>query len=140
VREIHTSRQDGCFLFNEESISNNTPPQSHNRTQRQRQRHDCARVRARHEEVSAFLKIDRCAGCWRELAWEWVPPVELCGKVLAGTGIWRSVLMNDLCAACIERRALTTAKIAGVRMKCERLIALLGGERPFREFTFGGSS
>jgi DNA replication protein DnaC len=86
--------------------------------------------------MSAFLKIDRCAGCQRELSWEWVPPVEVGGRTLPGTGVWRSSLVDELCAGCAEARAAVTARSAQARTKRERLVALLGGMKPFREFTF----
>jgi DNA replication protein DnaC len=86
--------------------------------------------------VTAFLKIDRCAGCQRELPWEWVPQIDLGGRILAGTGVWRSGLVDDLCEACAKERECQAARQVLTRTRRDRLIALLGGPKPFREFTF----
>lgn len=86
--------------------------------------------------MSAFLKLDRCASCQRDLPWEWVPPVQVAGKSLAGTGVWRSGLVNELCGGCIQERDSVMAKRALAQLKRQRLIRLLGGVKPFREFTF----
>ena len=50
--------------------------------------------------MTAFLKIDRCLDCQQEKPWEWVPPILLAGKTLAGTAVWRSQLVDRLCPAC----------------------------------------
>jgi DNA replication protein DnaC len=86
--------------------------------------------------MTAFLKIDECKVCHRSLPWEWVPAVPLNGKALAGTGVWRSQLRGGACSTCLadlerkrheERHALTVRR---------DLVQLLGGEKPYREFTF----
>jgi DNA replication protein DnaC len=86
--------------------------------------------------MTAFLKIDRCRSCRQETPWEWVPPVLLGGRPLAGTGVWRSALVDDICASC-------AAKIENARQReqCsltrrERFIRLLGGVKPYRDFRF----
>jgi DNA replication protein DnaC len=86
--------------------------------------------------MAAFLKIDDCTACGRSLPWEWTPAVLSNGKTFAGTGVWRSQLVNGRCPACL-------AEAEAQRQKEERLIArrgelvkLLGGEMPYREFTF----
>ena len=86
--------------------------------------------------MTAFLKIDECDVCKRSLPWEWVPVVLLGGKPLAGTGVWCSQLSGRLCPACqgdVEHRR-QDERLAQVRRR--ELVQLLGGEKPFREFTF----
>ncbi len=86
--------------------------------------------------MTAFLKIDDCNSCHRSLPWEWVPAVPLAGKTLAGTGVWRSQLTGGLCPACLAalERERQNAQCA-LAMRRE-LVQLLGGEKPYREFTF----
>jgi len=86
--------------------------------------------------MTAFLKIDECHSCKRSLPWEWVPAVLLNGKPLAGTGVWRSQLIERRCRAC--QAALESAREKEHRdLQCRtELIELLGGEKPYREFTF----
>lgn len=86
--------------------------------------------------MSAFLKLDRCLSCHRALPWEWVPPVEVAGRALAGTGLWRSQLIDDLCASCAESRALRESRERLVRDRRNELVRVLGGARPYREFSF----
>ena len=86
--------------------------------------------------MTAFLKIDACRTCHRSLPWEWIPSVILAAKPLAGTGVWRSQLADGLCPDC---RANITVQREKERRNTEKrtaLIALLGGEKPYREFTF----
>jgi DNA replication protein DnaC len=85
--------------------------------------------------MTAFLKIDACRECHRALPWEWVPAIFLGGKPLAGTGVWRSQLSDGICAGChaaSEARRADLARSLGRR--CD-LVRLLGGEKPYREFT-----
>ena len=86
--------------------------------------------------MTAFLKIDTCARCQRALPWEWVPVVHLAGKSLAGTGVWRSALTDGHCAACIQYLENQRHKDEAALRRRSALIALLGGEKPYREFTF----
>lgn len=86
--------------------------------------------------MTAFLKIDRCRECTRELPWEWVPPVTLGTKPLAGTGVWRSTLVNDLCPACAAAAANTYARLRRAHARREQFIRLVGGIKPYRVFTF----
>jgi len=86
--------------------------------------------------MTAFLKIDECRVCHRNIPWEWVPGIVLGGKALAGTAVWRSQLTDDQCPACmasLEARRQNTQRALGKR---QELIQLLGGEKPYREFTF----
>lgn len=86
--------------------------------------------------MTAFLKIDDCRDCHRSLPWEWVPAVLLNSKPLAGTGVWRSQLADRRCPSCVA--ALETERLRERRAIAIRseLIQLLGGEKPYREFTF----
>src|SRR5690348_12389064 len=86
--------------------------------------------------MNAFLKIDDCRRCGRSLPWEWVPAVLLNGKALAGTGVWRSALVEGHCDDCASQLATEDQKKDLARRRREELVALLGGEKPFREFTF----
>lgn len=86
--------------------------------------------------MAAFLKIDTCARCGRALPWEWVPAVCLAGKPLAGTGVWRSTLVDHHCATCVQLiEKERQAKAAAERYR-NTLVALLGGEKPYQAFTF----
>jgi DNA replication protein DnaC len=85
--------------------------------------------------MTAFLKIDRCKSCRQETPWEWVPPIRLTGKPLAGTGVWRSRLINDICPPCfqeIEAERVRQRRHAAMQAA---LLQLLGGPKPYREFT-----
>jgi DNA replication protein DnaC len=89
-----------------------------------------------HTAMTAFLKIDRCIGCARELPWEWVPPVTIAGKPFAGTGMWRSALVGGRCTACMEadrRQRLQEQRRLSLR---DAFISAVGGIKPYREFTF----
>src|SRR5712691_11701781 len=86
--------------------------------------------------MTAFLKIDRCRSCRQETPWEWLPPVSLGGRPLAGTGVWRSALVDGRCPACWEAAEADRERIRRSERQRERLIELLGGIKPYREFTF----
>jgi DNA replication protein DnaC len=86
--------------------------------------------------MAAFLKIDDCKTCHRALPWEWVPTVLLAGKTLAGTGVWRSQLSDGLCPACQAPAETARQKKEHAVAVRRELAQLLGGEKPFREFTF----
>jgi len=86
--------------------------------------------------MTAFLKIDNCQSCQRGLPWEYVSAVVLQGKTLAGTGVWRSQLVDQVCPECDLKR---TAEREREKLDLERrkaLVELLGGDKPYREFTF----
>jgi len=86
--------------------------------------------------MTAFLKIDDCKTCHRALPWEWTPAILLSGKTLAGTGVWRSQLVDGYCPACVAAlEAKRQKERRGFALRRE-LIELLGGEKPYREFTF----
>lgn len=86
--------------------------------------------------MTAFLKIDNCETCRRAIPWEWVPTALVRGKALAGTGVWRSQLADGRCPRCakaLEARRWDEQRASLMR---RRLLQLLGGEKPYREFTF----
>ena len=86
--------------------------------------------------MAAFLKIDDCVRCRRSLPWEWVPAALLNGRPLAGTGVWRSSLIDGRCSACDREVERERHKQKEALRQRNALIALLGGEKPYREFTF----
>lgn len=86
--------------------------------------------------MTAFLKIDDCTACHRNLPWEWVPAVSFGARPLAGTGVWRSQLTDGLCPSCLsalEARHDQEKRASAMR---EALVQLFGGVKPYREFTF----
>lgn len=85
--------------------------------------------------MTAFLKIDDCKTCHRNLPWEWIPAVPLSGKTLAGTGVSHSQLTDDLCPACHAALEIKRKKEQGALAMRAGLVQLLGGEKPYREFT-----
>lgn len=88
--------------------------------------------------MTAFLKIDGCKDCHRHIPWEWMPAMVVGQKPMAGTGVWRSQLMDDRCppcAAALEAKRQSEQRALAARMD---LVRLLGGERPYRQFTFEG--
>src|SRR6266852_1546058 len=86
--------------------------------------------------MTAFLKIDDCKVCHRSLPWEWVPAVPLGGKTLAGTGVWRSQLAGGVCSTCLAARERERRQEQHALTVRKDLVQLLGGEKPYREFTF----
>ena len=58
------------------------------------------------------------------------------GKALAGTGVWRSSLIDGLCASCLQELQTERRKQEEGLRRRDALIALMGGEKPYREFTF----
>jgi DNA replication protein DnaC len=86
--------------------------------------------------MTAFLKIDTCRNCHRAIPWEWAPAIVLNGKPMAGTGVWRSQLMDACCPACHgafeKQRALEQQALA----LHKELVELLGGDKPCRQFIF----
>lgn len=88
--------------------------------------------------MTAFLKIDECEGCHRSLPWEWVPAVLLNGRPLGGTGVWRTQLVGRRCPQC--HAALENERKMKERalLRRKELVELLGGEKPFWDFTFDG--
>ena len=85
--------------------------------------------------MTAFLKIDECKTCHRSLPWEWVPTVLLGSRRLAGTGVWRSQLADGLCPACIAERETQHQNAQRALAIRNDLVKMLGGEKPYREFT-----
>ena len=86
--------------------------------------------------MTAFLKIDNCGDCHRALPWEFVPAVIINGKTLSGTGVWASQLVDNVCLDCRGHREAQREKEKRYLERRTALIELLGGEKPYREFTF----
>lgn len=58
------------------------------------------------------------------------------GKTLAGTNVWRSQLLDGRCPTCqLAVKEQRESERRGRALR-QNLVQLLGGERPFREFTF----
>jgi DNA replication protein DnaC len=85
--------------------------------------------------MTGFLKIEECKLCHRHIPWEWVPAILLGGKSLAGTGVWRSPLLDGQCPTCIAHVEARRQKEQRGLAKRTDLIQLFGGEKPYREFT-----
>ncbi len=86
--------------------------------------------------MTAFLKIDNCTSCHRALPWEWVPAVLLHGQPLAGTGVWCSQLTEGICPACLADLETRRKQEQRGHTLRKALVELLGGQKPYREFTF----
>lgn len=86
--------------------------------------------------MTAFLKIDNCKACERALPWEFVPAVVVEGRTLAGTGVWRSQLIDRICPDCHRNEETNRERKERDLAKREALIELLGGVKPYREFMF----
>ena len=55
---------------------------------------------------------------------------------MAGTGVWRSQLMDARCPACQDAFGKERTKEQQALTRRKELVELLGGEKPYREFTF----
>src|ERR1700737_4803425 len=86
--------------------------------------------------MTAFLKIDTCRTCHRAIPWEWAPAILLNGKAMAGTGVWRSQLIDAHCPACQDAFEKERTKEQQALARRNELVELLGGDKPYREFTF----
>jgi DNA replication protein DnaC len=86
--------------------------------------------------MTAFLRTDRCIVCREERPWEWVPTVALGGKPLPGTGVWSSQLLSGQCPTCFAVAEIKHQKEQQAQARREGLVRLMGGEKPYREFTF----
>ena len=65
-----------------------------------------------------------------------MPAVFVNGKPIAGTGVWRSQLIQGRCHACQEALDLQRQNEKRDLALRRKLVQLLGGEKPYREFTF----
>lgn len=79
---------------------------------------------------------ENCSQCGEEVSWEWVPPVLFKGKTISGTGEWQSRIRNGACPDCIEASRKQRAQEQRAKGLRENLIKLLGGEKPYQDFTF----
>ena len=80
------------------------------------------------------LSPDHCDRCGSAVMPEWVPQVLCADRLLAGTGVWRSQLVDGRCTTCreqIEQRGIDQRRQLKERL---HLVALGGGEKPYREF------
>jgi DNA replication protein DnaC len=84
-------------------------------------------------EISQTIEI--CVHCGRSLTANWIPPVKVVGKPLAGTGTWQSPLTDGVCDTCIESERNAEERMRqGLRLR-NRIRSVLGS-RPAYEFTF----
>lgn len=88
--------------------------------------------------MTAFPKSETCSICRDHLSWEWVPHVLVQGRTLAGTGTWQRPLLDGACSSCYEARERERQQLVQQEQCRNRLVQLLGGEKPYREFTFDG--
>jgi len=65
-----------------------------------------------------------------------VPPLILRGKTLAGTGVWRSALVDGRCTACADSIERERQRASEARRLRAEFIQLVGGVKPYRAFTF----
>lgn len=86
--------------------------------------------------MSAFLKLDRCQICSKDLPWEWVPQVVVTGRPLAGTGVWRSALRGGVCPHCADQEGMRRSRAEQLRSRSKALVRIVGGPQPVRDFTF----
>lgn len=86
--------------------------------------------------MNAFLAIDKCTHCLRCLPWEWIPALAINGKPLAGTGVWRTQLLDGICAGCVASLERERQEKQRAMVRRKELVSLLGGEKPYRDFTY----
>ena len=77
--------------------------------------------------MNSSKTADRCTKCSNEIPWEWVPPLVVSGKPLAGTGLWRSVLWEGLCPGCVDARETERQATRRAQLNGEHFSRLLGG-------------
>lgn len=70
------------------------------------------------------------------MAPDWMPPIACGPRTLPGTGIWRSNLTDGLCPNCWANDREKIADTQKARALQLRLLELLGGEKPLREYRF----
>lgn len=79
---------------------------------------------------------ERCQRCLTDDVTEWIPPVYCAGRILIGTGVWRTGLMEGLCLKCrefIQRERERRRQDLALQL---RLATMGYGPRPYREFHF----
>ena len=58
------------------------------------------------------------------------------GRALPGTGVWRSPLVQGQCATCTTKVEAQEQRQLQAISRRRELVRILGGPRPYREFTF----
>jgi DNA replication protein DnaC len=86
--------------------------------------------------MTGFPKPERCVACKSAVRREWIAPILCSGKVLAGTGVWRSGTIDGRCTDCHDSQEASRLQQWNQERVIRRLIELFGGVRPYREFTF----
>src|SRR5437764_995719 len=84
-------------------------------------------------EISQTLET--CLHCGRSSAPNWIPPMKVLGKPLAGTGLWQSPLTDGRCDGCIES-ARSAEEGVRRRMQMQKRIRSVLGSKPADDFTF----
>jgi len=87
-------------------------------------------------ESTAQLGTDRCRRCHEEVPLEWVSPIACGRRFLPGTGQWRSQMIDGRCPACDAVETERRDRVRREHFLRLRLIAMFGGEKPYREFRF----
>lgn len=80
--------------------------------------------------------LERCKRCGKDVAPDWIPPIQCAGRPLPGTGIWASNLTDGTCSACWAKERAKTDDAEKERLLRARLVELLGGEKAHRESRF----
>lgn len=86
--------------------------------------------------MTPLPNADHCSACNDSKPWEWVPPVIVGGKPLAGTGVWRTQLILGRCPRCFVEDSLKREEALRAEAERQGLVRLLGGEKAYRRFTF----
>jgi len=76
----------------------------------------------------------QCKACGTDVAAEWIAPILIAGRQLPGTGEWRNGMDDGLCPACFNGRREAYEKQRREQILRLRLLAVFGGERPYRDF------
>lgn len=84
-------------------------------------------------ELSPMSEI--CLHCGQTLSPIWIPPVNVLGRPLAGTGVWQSPFTDGICETCIES-ARNAEEVIRRRLRLQKRIRSILGSRAADEFTF----
>lgn len=80
--------------------------------------------------------VETCRTCDRLVPQEWVPAVLCAGRPLPGTGVWRRDSTDGLCASCFTSGIFAREQKRSSDGLERALVKLMGGPKPYREFTF----